>query len=99
MISVTYHCNLDDVMRLEKFPKELAARPMVGDYIRSATKWGPVQLCLKVVNVTFNERGELCIELHLHNQWKNISDFHNWYDLIRGKISHEIYQLREGRPY
>ena len=92
-VPVVCRTNLD-VQPGEQWPAELPFRPVVGDRIQSATKWGVFQLTLKVVRVTFRESGfpmsggrrEWYAEVELHDCWpepRSISDFHRWYDAAR----------------
>lgn len=66
-IKIRWRCNLDDVMRREKWPEYLPQVPAVGDHIQSGTvyngKWdgneffeGKRYLVLKVVRVTWEPK-------------------------------------------
>lgn len=90
MISVSYHCNLDDVLRYEKFPAALEFRPQVGDYVRSSTKWpryynGRGGIELQVCGVTITGESSIEVELHLiPSRFENITSWENWYNKVRG---------------
>lgn len=91
--------NLDLVN--EQWPNELPVVPMIGDYIRSKTKWGTsnpqFQLELEVVSVTwkYSDGFPGCgippcwipvVELHVKRSRKwSITDFYNWYAPLVGR--------------
>lgn len=95
MIKVHCHTNLD--LCGELWPTELPCRPMVGDYIESATiRSGGFRLTLQVTRVTLTQNS-VDVELHMTNMHKSlyprdksaavgsITAFYEWYAPKVGK--------------
>lgn len=78
-IVVEFHTNLD-IHPGEKWPLDLPARPVVGDYVRSASN-----LELQVVAIRWKPSPlpgawYLSAELHLpKDRYESIAAFHKWY--------------------
>lgn len=76
---IIYRCNLDDVLRYEKFPDQLEFRPMVGDHIRSLNKRF-YEVELRVVQTTIIDTNTMEVELHLiPSRFPNVSSWENFY--------------------
>jgi hypothetical protein len=90
---VRVHCytNLDNVDIYENWPMYLPARPVVGDKIRSTTRWeGGRYLELEVIQCTWIWIGQptniwtIQLELHIPRHMKeSIEDFQKRYKKIR----------------
>lgn len=107
MIPVLCRTNLDDVMRYEKWPELLPARPVIGDYIESKKIWNNsnvsnFRLELKVTSCSWKcclnhtmrfDPGDWYLEVYLDlpPNFQSIAHFHNWYRKTRGVISVEEY--------
>jgi hypothetical protein len=88
MVQIYWRCNLDDVLRYEKFPKELPYRPMVGDIVESSVRYGKykeARLELKVVRCVITESG-MEVELHLKGNCMgqdSVMNFNEYYRKLR----------------
>lgn len=80
-MKVYFHTNID--VHNEKWPTELPYRPMVGDLVRSSTKWRDgYQLELVIVRITLTE-DEIDAELSLvTSRFACISDFNKFYEKV-----------------
>ncbi len=86
-------CRTNLALSSEQWPTSLPERPMVGDLIESATRWGDFRLKLKVVRVTWAPssacsgcvpRWYLRVELGLPRD-QSLREFYEWYAPLVGK--------------